>query len=481
MSASPTKQEYREAGLTPFQAKLVTDMLEAPVPVRHLLIAQPGLGKSSAAMALATEIAKANSNYRILVIGPSVLTAMYEHRLSQSIPGVTVTPITRRIFREFEERADGSQPFWPTPFVAVVGMDTARQDDIRASLCSVTWDLAILEEVHLFARSRWSLLKTILTQDVFFRVLLMTATADLKGIAPLLKKVTRTEWLGRDLRNWEDKPLFPVGSPKIDVVTFRRSDSEVSLLRSVLSLTEELSRTPAGQLVKSALLRQAASSSVALELVLRRLRNALAPAASERFLTENVRSQMQPRSEGLDTDTDLDVSPITGQSQWRSRAKALASLNGVLDQLESVDKDTKREALERLLQRLVRDVGSSPTHICVVCTSKATANYLHTAVPDRGIRVWLLTGDKTLEQVNEELGGFTSGGGVLICTTPMLQGLDLRFAQAFVHYDLPGNTEDMYIRATRSPTAVNYVLVDKSGVLPEGWIGEGPRGSGSTG
>ena len=62
-----------------------------------------------------------------------------------------------------EEMGAAGQGTWPAPLVAVMSMDTARRDEILAYLGSAKWDLVILEEIGFFARSRWTLLKTVLS------------------------------------------------------------------------------------------------------------------------------------------------------------------------------------------------------------------------------------------------------------------------------------------------------------------------------
>src|SRR5207249_3523766 len=99
---------------------------------------------------------KANPNHRILIIGPRVLAAIYEHQFGQAVPGKNVTVVDRRKVRELEAAVEQGKPIWPSAITAVIGMDTARQKDVLGHLCSVSWDLVIVEEVHLYGRSRWT-------------------------------------------------------------------------------------------------------------------------------------------------------------------------------------------------------------------------------------------------------------------------------------------------------------------------------------
>jgi superfamily II DNA or RNA helicase len=466
MSLSADIRQAPEFIFTSYQAKLVKDVVDAPVPVRHLLVGAFGVGKTTAAISLAKEIAKANSNYRILIIGPRIMSEMYEQRLTRAVPNARVTVETRRTIRELEATAKEGQPIWPVPLIAVLGMDTARQEDVLRHLRSVSWDLVIIEEVQLFARSRWTLLKTIVADKTFQRVLLISNTSNLKGIASILKNATRTEWLASDLKDRSGQPIFAARRLKFNLVHYRRSDHELALLRGVLELTSELAPTPVGRMVKRTLLRQAGSSPLALERTVRHLRNTLVHGVSETLLTQEVESAIKQGDETLDTDVDM---AFPERIPWQSKAKALAALEATIEQLESVDTDKKREALEDLLQRLGQDGLVDLRHICVFCSSKATANYLHTVVAERRTKAWLITGENSSEEFNRTLDGFRNDGGVLISTVFALQGLDLRDAQVLIHYDPPANETEMWARVSRTPAAANYILVDESGILPVEW------------
>jgi superfamily II DNA/RNA helicase len=147
----------------------------------------------------------------------------------------------------------------------------------------------------------------------------------------------------------------------------------------------------------------------------------------------------------------------------------LVMLQAIIEQLAAIETDKKRQALESLLQRLQQQTVSTLGHIAVLCTSRATANYLHTAIAERGTKTWLLTGESTLEEFNKTLDGFKSAGGVSISTLFALQGVDLRCVEALIHYDPPTSEVEMWGRVRRSPTATNYILIDESRVLPTEW------------
>lgn len=459
---------FREVGLRPHQAELVHDILASSPPVRRLLVAPTGSGKTVAATALAKQIAQKNPNFRILIIVPGATAAVHEYNLARVVPGLNSAVLNRRDLRELEAKATPGQPVWPTSFAAVIGMDTARREDVYNLLNSVSWDLVILEEVHLFARSRWTLLKRILSEPVFQRVLLITGGHDLKGIASLVRHVPRIDWIAPQLRDWNGQPLFSLRKPQIEAVEYRRTQEEMSILRNIVGLANKLNPGTRGSTFKKVLIRQAGSSPLALERTVRHLRNALVHnvALAELAPEQPSRDLIGDRSE---TDADIQSSSKQARALWRNKAAALAALTALLERIDSLRSDTKREALESLLSQLERDADSKPKYLAILCASRVTASYVQSVVAQLGIMTWLLTAEDQSEEISRILNGFQTEGGVLVSTGFALKGVDLRYVQVFIHYDPPSSEAEMYLRVTRSPTANNYILVDTSGVRRGEW------------
>jgi ERCC4-related helicase len=467
MNISADMKELRELGLKPYQAELVRDMLDSPLPARRLLVSEPGFGKTVAAMSLAREIARANQNYRILVIAPHVFAAMYTHQYARAVPDMIATVVDRRKLREMEAAVKHDQPVWPSAITAVIGMDTARQKDVLDHICSVKWDLVIVEEVHLYGRSRWTLLKTILSNKAFQRVLLMTTTPNVSSIASLLKGVARTCWVTSEINDWDGQPLFARVAPKCHTVMYRRGDDEIAVVRCLSDLGADLAANPKAQLVRRTLLRQATSSMLALEGSVRSLRNSLVHYAPGILDSPSGTNPFDDGSSGIETDVVLDTPNGLSRAEWQNKAHALARLNKLIDLIESVHTDKKRDALRSVIQRIYEKSQPADLKICVLCSFKVTAHYLQTVLSERVGRVGLLTTDRMLKDYGLVLEQFNKEGGVLISTVTALQGIDLRGTKWIIHYDPPSSAAEMHIRLTRSSTAEHYFLKDESGVLPE--------------
>jgi superfamily II DNA or RNA helicase len=461
------KQKYSEVGpLAPYQARFAQDFLSGKPPIRHLLIASPGTGKTTTAIFLAKEIAKVSANYRILFIGPRTLAAMYESRLALALADTPVFSVTRSAIRELEATRIEGKSIWPAPAAAVVGIDTARHEDVLHNLCSASWDLVVIEEVRLYGRARWTLLRTVLKNRKFRRVLLISATSHLKAIAPLLEGVALTQWTAGDFTDWQGQPLFGFKETEFSTVVFQRSQEEISVAHSLLALLEELSATSTARIVRRVLLKQASSSPLALERTLTQLRNSIVHTDSKFALQQSGATEADDTINWTQTDADLGSSTAHLRSLWRSKSKALARINRVLERLDAIPTDTKLETLESLIARVETKESQ---RVCVFCTSQVTAKYLETVITERGQRVWRLTGEDTPNQFITSLTEFRLHGGVLIATIFALQGFELHEAQIFIHYDPPRSNAEMRVRVSRNPSGIHYILKDDSGAIPNEW------------
>jgi hypothetical protein len=306
-----------------------------------------------------------------------------------------------------------------------------------------------------------------LADKAFARVLMTAASPVLSGVASLLKRgVSRTYWKESDLTDWEGRPLLTRNSIKVIEVEYRRSDEEISLLKRVLSLTRGLSATSGGQQTKKILLRQAGSSFLVLEQTVRRLRNVLAHGLERSSYTQDTADL--PEQGSAEADSDLTRAPVSTRtrSPWKNSAKALSGLHALVAEVENISTDSKREALERLLARVLGEETAKVRHVCVACSYRVTAKYVASALSVGGEKPWLLTSDIMPDQFKAILDEFENRGGVLICTAAALLGTDLRYIQAMIHYDPPTSDAEMWARVSRNPEAINYVLTDSSNVLP---------------
>ena len=424
-------------------------------------MAAAGTGKGKTAVILAKSIADQNPEFRILFIVPPLLRTQFNYELSLSFPSEQILVTSKRTLRELEARAKKGETVWPTPVVIIIGMDTAGQGDVLSHIRSASWDLVVLDEIQWYGRARKELLKTLVKEESFKRVLMMTPIRDLNTSAIPLKGVTQTIWNMSELKDRDGKPLFQTAAANIEVVRYSRSETEIVLLKNVLRVTRNLLSNPAGRMVKQILLSRASSSTYALEQSIRRIRNELVHSAPKIMSASRV--------EEVGDSPEVVDSAIPSNAAWKGTQQAIEALSTLVSEIESLTIDSKRDQLKLLLERLEHDRQARLSQVCIFCSARATASYLATTLSGEGHKLWSLTSDQTIEDLHSVLDGFTGGEGLLICTTSALRGIILPGVQTFIHYDPPNGNSDLQVRMGRNIGGTHYILRDESGIVPERW------------
>ncbi|MEI7614638.1 MAG: DEAD/DEAH box helicase family protein [Betaproteobacteria bacterium] len=459
MTLSKNMADDRKVNLTHYQANFAAALQTHPLPSRDLLVAPPGSGKTYTAMQIAADLAKVKPGSRILIIGPKPLAELTQQSLSRVMHGTSVMALTRAKVRELEDYAQIGQPIWPSPFAGVIGMDTARNTDVLASLSSVVWDLVIIEEVNLFARSRPTLLKTILSDKSFLRVLMLSRTPDLQSFRSPFGEIHRTVWSETDFNNWEGGSILQGLIPKEQIIPYQQSPDELSIFHTVDSVMGEFSSTPSALLAKKNVTLAAASSPLALERTIRTLRNNLAHPRGSNFDITSVETK---EVENLESEAEILDAWEGEPNSWVNPGRALRSLNLLIEELENLGSDSKLEALQALLNQVNETPEPKINSTCIFCRFPVTANYVHSVLANSGRKSWLLTAGMSTAEQNSSINGIETEGGVLVATKGSLVGLELDFIPSFIHYDTPQNAREMYIRTSRNPHAVNYLFKDES-------------------
>jgi hypothetical protein len=295
--------------------------------------------------------------------------------------------------------------------------------------------------------------------------LLVTGAHELPGLESLLKKVPRITWNPTQLRDSSGQHIF-ANEPRVITVPYRRSPEEQFIVKSIARLLKNLNPTVFANMFRKILVRQVSSSPMALERTLRHLRNALVHDAGLPDLASHDISQ-DALTEHEPTDSDIQSSSRQARTVWKNKATALIALTTLLDRIDSLANDAKREALVALIYQLGNDKNIK--HIVIFCSSKVTASYVQSVAAQLRSRSWLLTAETSSRAMVEALAEFRMEGGILVSTAIALTGIDLRYVQVLIHYDPPISEAEMLARLSRSLDATNYILTDTSRVLPDEW------------
>lgn len=408
--------------MTPDQAMFV-DMFVAPDAARnHLLVAPTGTGKSMVAIAILSELSKANLSLRALVLVPGVLTDQYAQRLSaENVPAVIVR---RQQFRELESRTTMGQTLWPESIVAIMPIDVAKHVDVREGLGNTHWDVVVIDEAHRLAGQREELAKLLVSKDAAQRLLLITGTPPADWLAGLGAEMVVTVWNPRVMRKWDGSPLYQ--PTQFEFIQYTRSEPERKFLDALTGLVEMIVPDPKAGRSSATLLRRAQSSLVSLDSVLLEIQGALM-------------EQPTGAASGTTSEPEEDEpSDVWAHINWVERGQAQQQVSRLLDLLSQIDADTKLDALRHAVAEWQRS-SSQPVRICVFCAYSDTAEYVAESL--RGqleSSVHCVTGSTDPAARGSAIGAFAgSDSAVLVVTDAVLQGFDLPEVSHAVNYDLP--------------------------------------------
>ena len=216
---------------------------------------------------------------------------------------------------------------------------------------------------------------------------------------------------------------------------------EEATARHLLACLEGLvlsRHAPTAALIRTVLIRAAASSPAALATALRRYRGLLLHGADARRAGRTLsRSELREFAGELDDQLVLWELVAGGQGTLELALEDLDTIGGVLDACaRAADADTKLDRLRALLR------DGRPT--LVFTTRRATVHHLRDRL---GVTVAWCTGDRAglgrLPAARSSVMHWFRDSGppslptCLVTTDVAAEGLDLRRAERVVHYDLP--------------------------------------------
>lgn len=309
----------------PHQIRAVYEDLLPKVPLRFLLADDPGAGKTVMAGLYVKEMMMRSAAERVIVVCPGSLAEQWRDELRDKFD------LDFEVFENWmvDQARDGN-PFRERDCLIVRMDQLARNDEYRAMLEDVSWDIAVVDEAHRMSAHYSNVLgKKDATKR--FRVgeilaataenlLLMTATphagkeADFQLFMSLLdpdrflgaykpKSHARTDTKGlmrrmvkEDLLTFDGKPLFP--ERRAVTVDYELSDAEALLYEHVTEYVRH------GMNQADRLMRQDGrrGSSIGFALTILQRRLASSPEAI-------YQSLVRRRARLADTLRELDVDP----------------------------------------------------------------------------------------------------------------------------------------------------------------------------
>ncbi len=119
-------------------------LLQAP-RIRFLLADDPGAGKTIMAGLLLKELENRGAVERVLVVSPANLTMQWQDEMRLRFN----TDFT--IIRREQLQANSGSDIWRHHPRAIMSVDFAKRDEVRATMEGSKWDLVIVDEAHKMA------------------------------------------------------------------------------------------------------------------------------------------------------------------------------------------------------------------------------------------------------------------------------------------------------------------------------------------
>jgi len=385
---------------------------------RALLADEVGLGKTIEACMIYKELALRGLVRKVLILTPPALVSQWHEELrTKFLEEFTIASGPRKLADfDLQEKL-------------IASIDTAKRPGVKERLCSVYWDLLIVDEAHRLKNSRT--LNYRLARDISSTYLLMlTATPIQNSLAELynLVNLLKPGLLGSRL---EFQSRFSADSKG------RRVTNQLALQRILSDVMVRTRRKETG-----------------LPFT-RRFSNTvrLVPKASEYRLYNAVTDYVRSCYESLPEARRIRAAPdvfllITLQRQLASSTPAISKalrkrrerstpegareIDELLQLSSHVKEDSKLIAMKELVE-------ATSGKLLVFTTFLETQEYIRASLEDLGISVTCYSGAMDEGERQRSLNAFREGAKVLVCTEAGSEGMNLQFCNLVVNYDLPWN------------------------------------------
>ncbi|MBE7469128.1 MAG: DUF3883 domain-containing protein [Anaerolineales bacterium] len=471
-------------------------VLESP-RIRFLIADDPGAGKTIMAGLILKELQYRRLVRRVLIVAPGHLKYQWQREMKERF-GLSFAIVDRaRMESAWGENA------WTERDLCITSIDFIKQDSVRATLNSATWDMVFVDEAHKLSayayqgRERVKIDKTKRYQagEILSRqtnhLMFLTATPHrgdeenfrlfLDLLRPgffaqteLLKESVEhkdnpvfVRRLKEDLRRFDGTTIFP---PRyVHTVPFRLTEAETNLYNHVTNYVRNyFDRAKENRSISFALMilqRRLTSSSHAVYESLKRRKDRLEALL---VLPERIRQDEDYlRLRDLDEDDLADMSDDERQ-QLEERLENLTiakniddvkleieQLEGLIVQAEQVraqEIESKLVGLrDHVLKNLSPPVGGNKggRKLLIFTEFRDTLNYLVEKLQNWGYAVTTIHGHMNMDARIAAEREFRDKTQIMVATEAAGEGINLQFCSWMVNYDIPWNPNRLEQRMGR--------------------------------
>ena len=418
--------------LMPFQFEPALAMLRH-ARLRLLIADEVGLGKTIQAGLILTQLSAQSEALRAIVLTPAGVREQWQHELDVRFALAATVADAAWLADRARDLPPEVNP-WSLPGIYIASLDLVKRPEVLHALEDVTWDIAVVDEVHNAGPNTARLTAAHAVACTARRVVLLSATppdGDPVHAAAIAG-------LGR-LRSGEPLTAFrrtraAAGLParrKSILLPVRLSRSERRMHRLLERYTARVwqeagARQDVRARLAAVILRKRALSSAASLLLSVRRRLALlgsTPDSGEHQLPLPLQDE-DPLNDGLPDD-------VIGASGLSDVPLERACLAGIADAAEQAARsESKLALLRRLLERVREPVIVFTEYRDTLARLAAELAPLRRAV--------LLHGGMTARERTAAQRAFNASGSLLLATDAASEGLNLHDrCRIVVHFELP--------------------------------------------
>jgi len=486
----------------PHQLDAVYNHLLRSPRIRFLLADDPGAGKTIMAGLLLKELEHRGAVERVLVVAPANLTMQWQDEMRDRFSSDFT------VIRREQLQANPGADIWRHHPRAIMSVDFAKREEVRATFEGAKWDLVIVDEAHKMAAYQYGekVEKTQAYQlgealsERTDHLLLMTATPhrgnpdNFRLLLALLDKdlfqsnldlsnILRQSGMPIFLRRLKERmvrfdntPIFP--KRDVDTVTYELEGIEKDLYDAVTDyvskrfqradqLTDDRARRNVG-LALMVLQRRLASSLRAIRKSLGRREERLkeklqaiqtgstAPSSIAVLFPDDDSGDEEERWE--QEDLALGITPAQTAREYELEIKEVKYLHDLAlmaeEEAERTDCERKLADLRRVLrERQVegKTIWESGEKLLVFTENRDTLDYLVEKFMRWGFKVAQIYGGMKQEERRAAQAYFKKedGAQIMVATEAAGEGINLQFCRLMVNYDIPWNPNRLEQRMGR--------------------------------
>ena len=435
--------------LLPYQLEPALAMLRHG-HTRVLIADDVGMGKTIQAGLVLAELARAQDDFRAIVLAPAGLREQWRQELLDRFLLPSVVCDAAWLTKSTRDLPPEVNP-WSLGGIHLASFDLVKRPEVRRSLEDVTWDIAVVDEAHgcTLHTARLTGAHTIASRAR--RVLLLTATPP-DGDPPQLAALRSIGRLGGEpppveFRRTPEQVLHGAATPRRSTMLHvRPSPGERRMHHLVEQYTslvwKEAGRRAdqAARLAALVLRKRALSSARSLAASVHRRLELLSATPGEPGTTIQLSLPLADEDQ-LDDGVPDTWLGAPGLSDVAHECALLTELQ------QSAAAACRDESKLRFLLRFIRRAREP---VIVFTEYRDTLEHLDRALSGAGYVVARLHGGMSPRERIETQAAFERDGSILLATDAASEGLNLhRRCRTVVHFELPWTVSRLRQRTGR--------------------------------